>query len=158
MLFWGEIIMQWYNFKIFFRTTEPQQNLVQNIIGISGFNFIHMKDHPFFQSDIIMKLQKFINLFLKNHQANFNPSWHNLTKVRPLFTLSHRGFINSPLMIVFKNFAFAYCVLILTNQINAVQYFWRWRKSFSTHMFSCHLWHVVYSDHKVKASKILSVA
>ena len=38
---------------------------------------------------------------------------YNLTKVRPLFTLSHRGSDNSPLM----NFVFAYCAMISTNQI-----------------------------------------
>ena len=46
----------------------------------------------------------------------------NLTKVRPLFTLSHRGSDNSPLLIVFKWTLYELClciyyIMILTNQI-----------------------------------------
>ena len=75
----------------------------------------------------------------------------NLTKVRPLFTLWHRGSDNYPLLIVFKWTLYElslclYNVMISTNQIpysfsllsvalhhdfnqslNAVYYFWRWR-------------------------------
>ena len=46
----------------------------------------------------------------------------NLTKVRPLFTLSHRGYDNSPLLIVFMWTLYELClciyyVMISTNQI-----------------------------------------
>ena len=52
-------------------------------------------------------------------------------KVRPLFTLSHRGSDNSLLLMVFKWTLYElYWVMISTNQIaylNAMQYFWRWQ-------------------------------
>ena len=48
--------------------------------------------------------------------------FYNLTKVRPLVTLSHRGSDNSPLLIVFKWTLYdlclcIYCIMISTNQI-----------------------------------------
>ena len=64
---------------------------------------------------------------------------YNLTKVRPLFTLSHRGSDN-PYYLSCSN---ELCSLHIAswfrpiNAINAVQvqYFWRWGKSFCCYVF-----------------------
>ena len=61
----------------------------------------------------------------------------NMTKVRSLFTLSHRGSDNSPLLISSSEHCINFVVCILRHvfdqseqrNINAVQYFWRWWKS-----------------------------
>ena len=47
----------------------------------------------------------------------------NLTKVRPLFTLSHRGSNNSPLLIMFSA---NYIDQSDKRNLNALQHFWRW--------------------------------
>ena len=36
-----------------------KQNFLQN--QLSGFNFVQMKGHSFFQGEIVMKLQKYID-------------------------------------------------------------------------------------------------
>ena len=78
----------------------------------------------------------------------------NLTKVRPSFTLLHRG--SSELCI---NFAFVYCVMISTNQLEYFKrsaFFWRWWK-----LFCCYIGHVVLlrsRGQNVKVFKTPSVA
>ena len=56
----------------------------------------------------------------------------NLTKVKPLFTVSHRGSDNSPLLTVFKWTLYEVCSLHTGHDferiLNAVHYFWRWWK------------------------------
>ena len=77
---------------------------------------------------------------------------HKLTKVRPLFTLLYRGSNNSPLLIVFSaNYidqsnvtSYKLCICIIGHDfdqpcreriLSAVQYFWRWQKSFYCYVF-----------------------
>ena len=68
-------------------------------------------------------LLKWIFCQLPNLTGRFTSiSSCNLTKVRPLFTLSHRGSDNSPLLIVFKWTLYELClciyyIMISTNQI-----------------------------------------
>ena len=80
---------------------------------------------------------------------------YNLTKIRPLFKLSHRGSDNSSLLIVFMWIFYELCICILHHDFDQSAYFkhsaafWSWWKS-----FSCHLILVAYSDQKVKMSEI----
>ena len=55
----------------------------------------------------------------QTYDAFLGSDWANLTKVRPLFMLSHRGSDNSPLNEICMNFVhvFAYFVMISANQI-----------------------------------------
>ena len=51
----------------------------------------------------------------------------NLTKVRPLFTLSYRGSDNSPLLVVFKGTLFELCICILCHDFTCR----RWTSTYS---------------------------
>ena len=51
----------------------------------------------------------------------------NLTKVRPLFTLSYRGSDNSPLLVVFKWTLFELCICILCHDFTCR----RWTSTYS---------------------------
>ena len=80
------------------------------------------QDH--FPREMIRKRRKDIDE-IKKSSLKFKMN-HNLTKVRPLFTLSHRGSDNSPSSELCMNSVFVYYVMISINQIayfNAVQYF-----------------------------------
>ena len=123
------------------------QNTVTALLYLINIMLSYNNVNYFFQifkiATIKITMATFNNLLLQNRWTSSNQTWHrraykwiqvravvrrwryNLTKVRPLFTLSHRGSDNSPLLIVFMWTWYELCVSIYYVMIstNRIAYF-----------------------------------
>ena len=52
-----------------------KSNLAQGILGWLGLKFVQMKVHALFGGEIFTKRQKYVEIFLKKHWANFKQTW-----------------------------------------------------------------------------------